>query len=128
MTMARDVLLRRVAAVHALLVVALAILLRRLGWPLDGLLLGAGLAGFSFVTFWVVARAVVEPRHKAIAYALGALKILLYLALTAAVLSGRLVADAAGFAFGVTCFVGAVVGVGLLGSRADAAGNPVGSA
>jgi hypothetical protein len=117
-------LLQRVAAVHLLLVGGLAIVLRQLGRPLDGLLLGGGLAGFSFVTFWVVARSIVEPGRKGLAFALGSLKILLYLALTAAVLSGRLVADAAGFAFGVSCFVGAVVGVGLLASRPHAADDP----
>lgn len=107
--MARDLVLRRVALAHAALLAALALLLGLLGWPLRGVLLGGGLAGFSFVTFWVVARSIVEPRRRGIAMLLGSLKIVAYLTLSAAVLSGRLVADASGFALGVTCFVAAAL-------------------
>src|ERR1700752_3954182 len=103
--MARETLLRRVATTHALLVVASAVALGWAGRPLDGLLLGGALAGFSFVTFWGVGRTLVEPGRKALPYAVRRLKLLLYFGLPAAVLSRRLVADPIGFAIGVTCFV-----------------------
>jgi hypothetical protein len=109
-------LLRSVAATHAGLVAASGVALAIAGQPLGGLLLGGALAGLSFVTFWALGRALVEPGRKAVAYVLGSFKILLYLALTAAVLSGRLVADALGFAIGVTCFVCAAIGVALAAS------------
>ena len=115
--MSREILLRRVAAAHVALLVASALALAWLDHPIDGLVLGGALAGFSFVTFWAVARTLVEPGRKALAYALGSLKILLYFGLTAAVLSGRLVADPLGFALGVTCFVVAAIAVALAATR-----------
>jgi hypothetical protein len=111
--MNRDLALRRVAAVHVGLLAALLIAQHLLGLSHRGALLGGGLAGFSFVTFWVVARSITEPRRKGLAIVLGFLKIVFYLALSAAVLSGRLVADGGGFALGVSCFVAATVIVGL---------------
>src|SRR5882724_10711000 len=92
---ANETLLRRVAVTHALLLVVFASSLGFLGRPLDGLLLGGALSGFSFLTFWALARTLLGPGRKGLAYALGAMKILLYFGLTAAVLSGRLVAASA---------------------------------
>lgn len=118
--MANDLVLHRVAWTHAASLAALALVLGLLGWPLRGALLGGGLAGFSFVTFWVVARSIVEPRRRGLAMLLGSLKIVAYLSLSAAVLSGRLVADASGFALGVSCFVAAAL-IAALGRRASPA-------
>src|SRR5690349_10467495 len=101
--MSRDRVLFRVGTAHTGLLALLLCVLRWLGWPLKGALLGGGLIGFSFVTFWMVARSVAEPGRRALAIALGGLKVVLYLGLSAAVLSGKLVADAEGFALGVTC-------------------------
>ncbi len=106
-------LLRRVAFVHVALLAAAAVAIHRLGGRLDGLAFGGGLAAFSYFTFWVMARTLVQPDRKALAYVLGSAKVLLYLGLTAAVLSGKVVTDAAGFAVGVTCFVTAVIGTAL---------------
>lgn len=114
--MAKDLVLRRVAMTHAVLLAVLGLVLQSFGWPLKGALLGGGLAGFSFVTFWVVARSITEPRRKGLAVLLGGLKIALYLSVSAAVLSGRLVADASGFALGISCFVAAVL-IAALGWR-----------
>jgi hypothetical protein len=103
--MSRDYVLYRVGIIHAALLAAMSLALHAFGWPLKGALLGGGLIGFSFVTFWVVARSITEPGRKPLAIALGCVKVLIYLALSAAVLSGRLVADGEGFALGVSCFV-----------------------
>lgn len=119
--MGRETLLRRVAVSELALVVASAVVMRIANRPLDGLLLGAALAGFSFLTFWALARTLVAPGRRGLAYALGATKILLYFGITAAVLSGRLVADPLGFAVGVSCFVFAAIGVGLAGAAAGPA-------
>jgi hypothetical protein len=107
--MNRDLVLQRVAVAHVGLLTVLLIAQHLLGLPHRGALLGGGLAGFSFVTFWVVARSITEPRKKSWAIVLGALKIVLYLGLSAAVLAGRLVADGGGFALGVSCFVAATM-------------------
>jgi hypothetical protein len=125
--MNRDAVLLRVAALHTLLLGVLVATLALRGLALKGALLGGGLAGFSFLTFWVIARSITEPRKKALAVFLGSSKILLYLGLTALVLSGRLSADASGFALGVTCFVAAALGGALVGSPRDA-GQPVSDA
>jgi len=113
-----DGLLWRVAAMQVALLAVLVIVLRGLDWPVKGTLLGAGVIGFSFVTFWVVARSITHPSRKPLAIVLGTLKIVLYMALTAAVLTGRLLADGAGFALGVSSFVVAVVTVAALRGRA----------
>ncbi len=118
--MAKDVVLPRVALTHAGLLSALLLALAFRGWPLRGALLGGGLAGFSFVTFWMMARSILEPRRRTAAMLLGGLKIVLYLSLSAAVLSGRLIADASGFALGVSCFVAAVL-IAAQSSRVSAA-------
>lgn len=107
--MRSDLVLQRVAKLHGALIVLLVSTLQLTGQPLRGALLGGGLAGLSFVTFWVVARSITEPRRKRLAAFLGVTKVTLYLGLSAAVLSGRLAADARGFALGVSCFVVAVV-------------------
>ena len=119
--MARETLLRRVALTELALVIASALLLRLANRPLDGLFLGAALGGFSFLTFWAFARTLVAPGRRGLAYALGTSKIVLYFAITAAVLTGRLVVDAFGFAVGVSCFVFAAIGVALAGSVAGSA-------
>jgi hypothetical protein len=103
--MGRDEVLYQVGATHVGLLLFTCVALHALGWPLKGALLGGGLIGFSFVTFWVVARSVVEPGRKPLAIVLGGLKVLLYLTLTAAVLTGKVVADGGGFAVGVSCFI-----------------------
>jgi hypothetical protein len=113
--MNRDLALRRVAVVHVGLLAALLIAQGLLGFPHKGALLGGGLAGFSFVTFWVIARSITEPGRSGLAIALGILKAGLYLLLSAAILTGRLAADGGGFALGVSCFVAATVIVGLAG-------------
>ena len=112
--MNRQILLRRVMSAHMALLAAAAIFLHARGLPLDGLFLGGLLGGFAFVTFWAIARTLVDPSRKALAYVLGSMKILLYFGLTAAVLTGRLVADPLGFAIGITCFVASIVGVALV--------------
>jgi hypothetical protein len=104
-----------------MLVIASAVLLRLASRPLDGLFLGAALGGFSFLTFWALARTLVAPGRKALAYALGTAKILLYFVITAAVLTGHLIVDPLGFAVGVSCFVFATIGVALAGSAAEPA-------
>jgi hypothetical protein len=111
--MSRDHLLYYVGITHAALLVVMSLVLRVHGWPIKGALLGGGLIGFSFVTFWVVARSITEPGRKPLAIALGSLKVLVYLALSAAVLGGKLVADGEGFALGVSCFVLALLVVAL---------------
>ena len=103
----------RVGAGYAAALAALVVGMHHFGAPTRGALLGGGLMGFSFVTFWVVARSITEPGRKALAIALGATKVLLYMAFSAAVLSGRVVADAAGFALGVTTFVIVALAVAL---------------
>jgi hypothetical protein len=111
--MARDRVLYRVGATHAALLAALSVALHGFGWPLKGALLGGGLIGFSFVTFWVVARSITEPGRKPLAIVLGSLKVVGYLALSAAVLGGKLAADGEGFALGVSCFILATLLVAL---------------
>ena len=111
--MSRDRTLSYVGATHAALLAGISLALHARGWPLKGTLLGGGLIAFSFVTFWVVARSVIEPGRKPLAIVLGSLKVLLYLALSAAVLAGKLVADGEGFALGVSCFVLATLLVAL---------------
>jgi hypothetical protein len=99
-----DRVLRRVAQSHAGFVLAVALVLGLVGHPIRGALLGGALIGLSFATFWIVARAITDPGRRKLALVLGVLKVSLYLGLSAAVLSGRVVADADGFALGVTCF------------------------
>jgi hypothetical protein len=82
-----------------------------LGHPLRGALLGGSLIGVSFATFWTAARAITNPARRNLAIVLGVIKISLYLGLSAAVLSGRVVADADGFALGVSCFLLAILTV-----------------
>ena len=72
--MARETLLRRVALTELALVIASALLLRLANRPLDGLFLGAALGGFSFLTFWALARTLVAAGRRGLAYALGATK------------------------------------------------------
>jgi hypothetical protein len=111
--MSREHALYHVGAAHATLLVTATLALYVFGWPLKGILLGGGLIGLAFVTFWVVARSVVEPGRRPLAMVLGGLKVLVYLTLSAAVLTGNLVADGGGFALGVSCFVLATLLVAL---------------
>lgn len=103
--MANDRVLWRVGEAHAALVSALALVLALLGYPLRGVLLGGGLIGLAFVTFWMIARSITNPRRRGLAILLGVIKVALYLTFGAAVLAGRVVVDAEGFALGVTCFL-----------------------
>jgi hypothetical protein len=103
--MGSDRLLWRVGGAHGALVLALVFALVIFGHPVRGVLLGGSLIGFSFATFWIVARSITNPNRRGLAIVLGVIKVTLYLGLSAAVLSGRLVADADGFALGVSCFV-----------------------
>ena len=111
--MSRDRVLYQVGATHAALLAIVSLALHAFGWPLKGALLGGGLIGFSFVTFWVVARSITEPGRGPLAIVLGSLKVLVYLAVSAAVLGGKVTADGEGFALGVSCFVFAALLVAL---------------
>ncbi len=108
-----DGILRRVGEAHASLVSALVLVLGLTGHPVRGALLGGALIGFAFATFWIAARAITDPARRRLAILLGAAKISLYLGLSAAVLSGCVVADADGFALGVSCFPLATLAVAL---------------
>jgi len=103
--------LRRVGAMHGALLAALLLALAWFGHPLRGALLGGSLIGVSFASFWTAARAITNPARRNLAIGLGATKISLFLGLSAAVLSGRVVADSDGFALGVSCFLLAVLTV-----------------
>jgi hypothetical protein len=111
--MARYPILYRIAWAHTALIVGVAISLHVIGLPVKGTLLGGGFIGFSFVALWIFTRAIVEPQRKRLAIAVGILKFLLYAVLGAAVLSGRFVADAGGFALGVTVFIVITLAVAL---------------
>ena len=111
--MARDFILFNVAIGHALLLCALIAGLSLASQPIDGVLLGGGLVALSFVTFWVLARSITNPRRRGLGRFLGSLKIVAYFALIVAALTGKLVIDPAGFALGVTCFIVAVMAVAL---------------
>jgi hypothetical protein len=105
----------RVGATHGALLSALLLALALFGHPLRGALLGGSLIGVSFATFWTAARAITNPARRKLAIVLGVIKISLYLGLSAAVLSGRVVADADGFALGVSCFLLAILTVVFAG-------------
>jgi len=117
----RERTLWQVAGVHAALLATLVLLLGATGPRGQGALLGGGLIGFSYVSFWMVARSIAHPRGRPVAILLGSLKILLYFGLTAAALTGTFVTDGAGFALGVTSFVAAVVAVAALQPSGDRA-------
>lgn len=122
--MRRDGVLVRIALVHASLVVVLAIVCAARGWPVRGLLIGGGLAGFSFVSFWTIARAILVPGTTVLAAAFNITKVLLYLALVVLVMSGRLTADATGIGIGITSFVVSAIATALLTHRPVAAVEP----
>ena len=109
-------ILWRVGAAHGALLTALLLALALFGHPLRGALLGGSLIGVSFATFWTAARAITNPARRNLAILLGVIKISVYLGLSAAVLSGRVVADADGYALGITCFLLAILTV-VFGSR-----------
>ena len=116
--MTSEGILWRVATTHAAFLAALVLALVSLGHPLRGAILGGSLMGASFATFWIAARAITNSARRSLAILLGVVKVTLYLGLSAAVLSGRVVADADGFALGVSCFLLATLTV-VLGSRAS---------
>ncbi len=103
--MTSERVLWRVGAMHAALLSALLLALATFSHPLRGALLGGSLIGLSFATFWMAARSMTNPARRGIAIVLGVAKVALYLGLSAAVLSGRVVADADGFALGISCFL-----------------------
>jgi len=111
--MDRESLLYKVGTAHALLLVALLVVLQVAGRPLRGALLGGGLIGFSFLSFWGIAGSIAAGGRRGLGFALTALKILAYFGLTAAILTGRLSADGEGFGLGVSCFVVATVVVAV---------------
>ncbi len=111
--MRRDGVLVRIALVHATAVLALAVVCAARGWPVRGLFIGGGLAGFSFVSFWAIARAILVPGTTVLAAALNVTKVLLYLALVVLVMSGRLTADATGIGVGITSFVVSAIATAL---------------
>lgn len=112
--MTRPAALLQIATAHAALLAALLLVLGVTGRPLRGALLGGGLMALSMLLFAATARAAVAARRLFVA-ALASFKILLYLGLATAVLTGWVVADGVGFAAGVTCFVVATVGFAFLG-------------
>jgi hypothetical protein len=59
----------------------------------------------------MAARSITNPARRGIAVVLGVAKVSLFLGLSAAVLSGRVVADADGFALGISCFLLATLAV-----------------
>jgi hypothetical protein len=103
--MSRHPILQRIAWLHPMAVLIAALGLWSAGLPIAGTLIGGGLIGVSFVGLWIFMRAVVEPGRKRMAFAVGVLKLLLYVTLGTAVLSGRFTPDAGGVALGVTLFV-----------------------
>ncbi|MGH7819449.1 MAG: hypothetical protein ACREQ9_06740 [Candidatus Binatia bacterium] len=115
--MYREAVLLQVGLVHAALVCALVGALAVAGLPVRGALLGGGAMAASLALLWGMARAVLAPQHRSAVALLGSLKVILYLGLVTAVLSGRLVADGAGFAAGVGCFLLATVAVALARPR-----------
>jgi len=108
----------RVGAMHTTLLSGLLLALSTFGHPLRGALLGGSLIGISFATFWMAARSITDPAKRGIAVVLGVAKVFLFLALSAAVLSGQVVADADGFALGISCFLLATL-TGVFRSRAS---------
>jgi hypothetical protein len=103
--MTSEGVLWRVGVMHAVLLSVLLLALATFGHPLRGTLLGGSLIGLSFATFWMAARSITNPARRGIAILLGVAKVALFLGLSAAVLSGRVVADADGFALGISCFL-----------------------
>jgi hypothetical protein len=120
-----DRVLRRVGEAHVALVSVLTLILGLTGHPVRGALLGGALIGLAFATFWIAARAITDPAKRKLATLLGVAKIALYLGLSAAVLSGRVVADADGFALGVSCFPLATLAVALRSPVSAALGRRV---
>jgi hypothetical protein len=111
--MARDFILFKVAIGHALLLCVLLAGLSVASQPIDGALLGGGLAALAFGAFWVLATSITNPRRRGLGRFLGSLKMIAYFALIVAALTGKLVIDPAGFALGVTCFIVAVMAAAL---------------
>lgn len=125
--MTSDRVLWRVGGAHGALVSALVLAFAIFGHPVRGVLLGGSLIGFSFATFWIVARSITNPDRRGLAIMLGVMKVSLYLGLSAAVLSGRIVADADGFALGVSCFVVATLAAVFATHAPAAIGREAGS-
>ena len=115
--MTKPAAIMQVAILHAALLAVLLLFLALAGKPVRGAVMGGGLMGLSMLLLVAMARAALAAQQLFVA-TLASFKIFLYLALATAALTGRLVADGAGFAAGVTCFVLAVVGAALLGPAA----------
>ena len=106
--MKQEFLLVRVAWLHAALVTAAVIAAVAAGWSVRGLVAGGAVTAASLLLIWGMARLTLRERRRALAL-LASVKILLYLALLTAALTGWLVVDGEGFALGITCFVVATV-------------------
>jgi hypothetical protein len=115
--MGSETVLGRVAAAHCALVALLAVAAAVVGLPLKGLLLGGSAMALALVSLWTIFGSLVGRQRRALGYALGTLKILLYFGLTTAALTGRFVVDPLGFAAGVSCFVVAATAVVLSRQR-----------
>jgi hypothetical protein len=115
--MYREALLVRIALLHAAFLAAASAAGVVTGLPVRGLALGGGAMALSLVLIWAMARLTLAARPRWLAV-VASLKILLYLSLLTATLTGRLVADGAGFAVGITCFVVATLAVVTLSPRA----------
>ncbi|MGH7859148.1 MAG: hypothetical protein ACREQY_17615 [Candidatus Binatia bacterium] len=111
--MYREAILLHVALLHAAFVCALVAALGLAGLPVRGALLGGGAMAVSLGLLWGMARAVLAPQRRSVLALLGSLKVLLYLGLVSAALTGRLVTDGAGFGAGVACFLLAAVVVAV---------------
>ena len=113
--MIRPAVIVHVVVVHTALLAAAVLVLGLAGRPIRGAVLGGGVMALSTLLFAATARAALAAQRLFVA-TLASFKVFLYLGLAIAALTGRIVADGAGFAAGVTCFVLAVVTVALLGS------------
>ena len=110
--MTRNVILVRVGLLHGGLVCLLVAALATADLPVKGSALGGGLMALSFALLWGLGRALVSGRGSLVPL-LALTKVALYLGLAAAALTGRIVADGAGFAAGVACFLLATVAVAV---------------
>ncbi len=125
--MHRGVTIARVAITHFILVAVLLGGLAVAGQRLGGALVGGVAMGASLLLLWGMVRTVAFEGRRSLLVALATLKVFLYLALAGAVITGRLVVDAEGFAAGVTCFVTATVIVTLLGTSTKGVARPHGA-
>jgi hypothetical protein len=114
--MYRESVLKRICVLHGALVVAAVFVSVALGFPARGIAMGGGAMAASLLLIWGMVRLTMAGR-KGWLVTLASLKVLLYLSLLAAIFTGWFVADGAGFAIGVTCFLVSTVLVVALSSR-----------